>query len=73
MSKDVPAALAKTAEGRDYLKTAEFAFAFGKAPQTIRKLHCLHGQAFGIRPIKIGKSLLWPVDDIARLMTGEGN
>lgn len=72
MTKNIPSALAEIAKGRDHIKTAEFARAIGKASQTIRKLNCLDGQAFGIRPIKIGNSLLWSVDSIARLLTGEG-
>lgn len=70
MPCNIPSALAEIAKGRDYLKTAEFARVIGKASQTIRKLNCLDGQAFGIRPIKIGNSLLWSVDCIAHLLNG---
>jgi hypothetical protein len=63
--------LAAVAAGRDHLSTAEFARATNKAPQTIRKNHCLTGECFGIRPTKIGNQLLWPVAPIAALLKGD--
>lgn len=62
--------LAAAAQGRDYIKTAEFAHFICRAPQTILKNHCLTGECFGIRPIKQGKFLLWPVAEIAALLNG---
>jgi len=58
--------------GRDLIKTDEFAAALGKAPQTIRKLSCLHGAAYGVRPVRLPGSnrLLWPAREIAKLLTG---
>lgn len=63
--------LAAIAAGRDHLTTAEFAHAVCKSPQTIRKNYCLKGDCFGVRPIKVGNNLLWPVVDMERLLTGE--
>lgn len=66
----IPPALAQIAAGRDHIVTSEFGHAVGRADQTIRKSHCYTGHAFGIRPIKFGNRLLWPVADIAALLTG---
>ena len=66
---NLPPALAEIVAGRDYLKTSEFAKAANRAPQTIRKNYCLSGECFGIRPVKFGNRLLWPVADIAALLT----
>ena len=69
-SIQMPPALAAVAQGRDHIKTAEFAHAMSRATQTILKNHCLTGECFGIRPLKSGKLLLWPVADIAILLNG---
>lgn len=66
----IPTALAAIAAGRDHILTAEYAKAANKAAQTIRKNYCLTGECFGIRPVKVGNSLLWPVDQIAVLLSG---
>lgn len=63
--------LARIAQGRDHLITSEFGRAINKADQTIRKNYCLSGAAYGIRPVKIGNRLLWPVAEIAGLLSGE--
>ena len=68
----IPPALAEVSKGRDNIRTEETAHALGYANQTVRKHHCLFGHFMGIKPVKIGKRLLWPVKDIARLLTGEG-
>jgi hypothetical protein len=70
MSLCFPTALAEIAQGRDHLLTPEFGKAISRAPQTIRKNFCLTGHCFGIRPVKIGGRLLWPVDSIAALLNG---
>ena len=57
-SIQMPPALAAVAQGRDHVKTAEFAHAMSRATQTILKNHCLTGECFGIRPLKSGKLLL---------------
>ncbi len=72
MRQIIPPALAEIARGRDHLNTAEFSRAIVCAPQTVRKLHCLYGEVYGIRPIKPGSRLLWPVTEIARILNGEG-
>lgn len=71
MHMPLPRELAELSRGRDLIQTAEFAKATSRAPQTIRKNYCLTGQCFGIRPIKIGNRLLWPVAEIAKLLNGE--
>jgi hypothetical protein len=64
----LPSMLAVIAAGRDHVTTHDFGRAVSKAPQTIRKEFCLKGEAYGIRPIKIGNRLLWSVTDIASLL-----
>jgi hypothetical protein len=70
MTSAIPAGLAAIADGRDHITTAEFAKATSKTGQTIRKNYCLLGECYGIRPVKIGNHLLWPVSSIAELLTG---
>ena len=67
VQSDLPA-LAEIAANRDHLQTAEFARAFNRASQTIRKNYSLTGECFGIRPVKVGNRLLWPVDATAKLL-----
>lgn len=67
----IPVALAAIAAGRDHIQTAEFARAANRASQTIRKNYCLTGECFGIRPVKFGNRLLWPVNDVAKLLNGK--
>ena len=67
----IPKALALAAQGRDLITTAEFAKATARASQTIRKNYCLHGECFGIRPVKVGNRLMWRVIDVARVINGE--
>lgn len=69
---NIPPALAAIAAGRDYIKTAEYAHAINRASQTIRKNYCLTGECFGIRPVKFGNRLLWPVTEIAVLLNRGG-
>ncbi|MBA5686975.1 hypothetical protein H3H39_07890 [Duganella sp. LX47W] len=66
----IPPALAAVAQGRDHIKTSEFAHAVSLATQTILKNHCLTGECYGIRPVKRGKFLLWPVAGIAQVLNG---
>lgn len=70
---NIPPALAAIAQGRTHIKTLEFAHAFSLATQTVLKNHCLTGECYGIRPIKRGKFLLWPVASIAALLGGGEN
>ncbi len=71
--KLLPPALAAIAAGRDHIQTAEFARATNRASQTIRKNYCLTGECFGVRPIKFGNRLLWPVESIASLLDGNAD
>ena len=63
-------ALARVAVGRDHIETAEYAHALTRASQTIRKNYCLTGECYGIRPVKVGNRLLWPVAAVAKLLSG---
>jgi hypothetical protein len=67
----LPPALAAIAAGRDHILTEEFAKAANRRSQTIRKNYCTTGECFGIRPLKFGNRLLWPVGQIAALLNGE--
>lgn len=66
----VPPSLAQIAAGRDHINTLEYGRAIDRAGQTIRKNYCYTGHCFGIRPVKIGNKLLWPVAQIAALLNG---
>ncbi len=72
VSNATPPNLAAIAAGRDHIQTAEFARAINRASQTVRKNYCLTGACFGIRPVKFGNRLLWPVRDIAALLSEGG-
>jgi len=52
------------------ITTNMFAARVLRSPQTIRILHCKNGEAFGIKPIKIGRLLLWPADQVDALLSG---
>lgn len=67
----LPRALAEIAAGRDHVLTGEFARALGRAEQTVRKNYCLAGECYGVRPVKVGGRLLWPVAAVAALLAGE--
>lgn len=69
--RNIPVGLASIAGHRDLITTIEFAQAFNVATQTIRKNYCLTGHAYGIRPMKIGNRLLWPVERVAAVLMGE--
>ena len=60
--------LAAIAAGRDHITTPELARAANCKPQTIRKQHCLVGSFHGIRPMKLGRRLLWPVAQVVALL-----
>jgi hypothetical protein len=66
----LPPALAAIAAGRDHILTEEFAKATGCRNQTVRKNVCLRGECFGVRPLKCGNRLLWPLTQIAALLNG---
>ena len=66
----IPPALAEIAAGRDHIETAEYGRAVNRLSQTIRKTYNITGHCFGIRPVKFGNKLLWPVAAIAALLNG---
>lgn len=68
----IPAGLAELAQGRDFIRTEEFAHAMCRAVATVHKNHCMTGECFGVRPIKRGKLLLWPVTAVAQALTIAG-
>jgi len=65
----IPPGLAELAKGRDFIRTEEFAHAMCRAVATVHKNHCLTGECFGVRPVKRGKLLLWPVAAVAQALT----
>jgi hypothetical protein len=68
--KNLPPGLSAIAGNRDLITTPEVAQVFNVASQTIRKNYCLTGEAYGIRPTKIGNRLLWSVAQIAEKLRG---
>lgn len=69
-NQQIPPGLAVIASGRDLIPTADFAKSVSRARQTIRKNYCNTGECFGIKPVKFGNRLLWPVPEIASLLNG---
>ena len=70
-SQEIPEGLARLANGRDNILTHELGLATNTATQTIRKHLCQTGSFHGIKPIKIGGRLQFPVGEVARLVRGE--
>ena len=66
----LPPGLSAIAGKRDLVNTSEFAQVFNVASQTVRKNYSLTGEAYGIRPTKIGNRLLWSVAQIAEKLRG---
>ena len=63
-------ALHQITDGRkDFLSTEEFAKSITRSTNTLRKNYCLTGHCYGVRPIKVGGRLLWPVSEIITLLT----
>lgn len=52
------------------LVTRDAAAALGKSGQTLRKLYCQQGHAYGIKPLKIGGRLAWRAADLLALVNG---
>jgi hypothetical protein len=65
----IPPGLAAIAAGRDFLTTAETAYALNRKEQTCRKWACLGNGP--IRPVRVNGRLMWRVADLARLLAGE--
>jgi len=68
---DIPEGLASIANGRDNILTHEVGLVTNTATQTIRRHLCHTGSFHGIKPIKIGGRLQFPVREIAKLIRGE--
>lgn len=66
----IPQGLLAVAGSRDLITTPEFAKVFNVQPQTVRKNYCLTGEAYGVRPTKIGNRLLWSVARVAERLRG---
>ncbi len=62
--------LQKQTGGRPLANTAELGHMSDTAPQTIRRNHSERGEFLGIRPIKLGNRLFWPLAEIARVLSG---
>jgi hypothetical protein len=62
-------ALHRMAQGRDHIDTFEFAWLLSRAPGTLRAMHCRAGNCYGIKPVKIGRSLFWSVSEVEHLLT----
>lgn len=67
---NLPPGLSTIAGNRDLITTPEMAQVFNVASQTVRKNYSLTGEAYGIRPTKIGNRLLWSVAQIANKLRG---
>jgi hypothetical protein len=68
---EIPEGLANIAKGRDNILTHELSLATNTATQTIRKHLCQAGHFHGLKPIKIGGRLQFPVGEVAKLVRGE--
>ncbi len=70
LASDILEYLRQMTGGRPLANTAELGQVSGTAPQTIRRNHSERGEFLGLRPIKIGNRLFWPLTDIARVLSG---
>jgi hypothetical protein len=67
----LPPTLARLAAlGFDHLVTSELAQQLRCATQTIRKAYSTNGNYLGIRPLKVGGKLLWPIADVGLVLAG---
>lgn len=66
--QDIPEGLARVANGRDNILTHELGAVTNTATQTIRKHLCQTGSFHGVKPIKIGGRLQFPVGEVAKLV-----
>jgi hypothetical protein len=71
-SVPMPSVLAELAAVTDFLVTDELARFLRCASQTIRKAYSATGHYLGIRPLKLGNRLLWPIKEVTRLLTEGG-
>jgi hypothetical protein len=70
LASDILEYLRQMTGGRPLANTNELAQISDTRPQTIRRNHSERGEFHGLRPIKIGNRLFWPLTDIARVMSG---
>lgn len=68
VQNELPNGLSCVARQRDLITTAEVAEILNKDPQTVRKNYSQFGEAYGLKPVKIGNRLLWRVKDIALII-----
>lgn len=55
-----------------HLSTEALAAALGIKPNTPRAALCRDGHYMGIRPVKMpNRLLMWPADEVARLLAGK--
>lgn len=53
------------------ITTERLAALFGVKPNTPRVSLTTHGHYFGIKPVKLpNRRLLWPLDDVNRVLSG---
>ena len=70
VTQALPAGLSAIAGNRDLITTKEYAQIWNVADQTVRKNYCETGEAYGLKPIKVGNRLLWSVAQIAEKLKG---
>ena len=63
--------LAALAATTDYLITDELADILCRASPTIHKSHSSTGHYLGIRPVKRGNRLLWPIKEVVKMLTAK--
>ena len=71
LASDILEYLRQMTGGRPLANTTELALISDTRPQTIRRNHSERGEFLGLRPIKIGNRLFWPLTDVARVLSGD--
>jgi hypothetical protein len=66
----LPPALLAIATARDHIQNSDFGLVLRRASQTVRKNY-ITTECRGVRLIKVGNRLLWPVSEIAAFLYGE--
>jgi hypothetical protein len=65
----VHAELPDVPSNRKHVSTHEFAALILCKPESIWTLYRAAGEYHGVRPIRVGRRLLWPVDQIRAVLT----
>ncbi|RMD00146.1 DNA-binding protein [Aquitalea palustris] len=65
-----PALQAHIDAGKGALTTEEAAVLLGFKPQTLRKWMCYGEGPKGLKPLKIGHAVRWPIEQLASLLQG---